>query len=181
MWNRREFRIRLGENTVREYEKVMLTSGECGFFMPMVFLGEDGGEVACYDCSGFAPISGFRIERTEDALYILECVLLMVGKSVEYLITPAKIIINTDTVFYNKETGEVKIAYVPTQIRQASLRRNLVAFIKQLKKDIRDGKDRYLVDAARYLLYHNYSVRELVDKIGLFKRQIYTEGKQNNS
>ena len=35
MWENREFSIRLEENTFRDYEKIMLSSGECGYFMPM--------------------------------------------------------------------------------------------------------------------------------------------------
>ena len=49
MWNNKEFRIRLEEDTMRDYERVMLTSGECNFFMPMGFMGEDEGEVVYYD------------------------------------------------------------------------------------------------------------------------------------
>lgn len=177
MWNNSEFRIRLEENTMRDYERIMLTSGECSFFMPMGFMGEGGGEVVCYDCSGFAPISSYRIEKTEDALYILEAVLIIIGKSVEYLITPARITVNSDTVFYNKETGQVKIAYVPMGKANAGLRKNLAGFIGQLKKDVCDGKEKYLVEAARYILYHNYYIREMVNKIGTFKRQLYMEEK----
>lgn len=175
MWRNNEFRVRLEESSIMDYERVMLTSGECSFFMPMGFLGESGGEVACYDCSGFAPLSSYRIERTEDALYILECVLMILGKSVEYLITPAKITITTDTVFYNKETGMVKIAYIPAAPGGMSLRKNLALFIGQLKTDICDRKERYLADAARYILYHNYYVREMVNQIGMLKRKLYQE------
>jgi len=177
MWNNREFRIRLEENTMRHYERVMLTSGECNFFMPMGFMGEDSGEVVCYDCSGFAPISSYRIEKTEDALFILEAVLLIIGKSVEYLITPSRITVTADTVFYNKETGQVKIAYVPMRGKNIDLRRNLAIFIRQLKRDVCDGKERYLVEAARYILCNNYYIREMVNKVGVFKRQIYSEAK----
>jgi len=175
MWNNREFSIRLEENTMRDYERIMLTSGECSFFMPMGFMGEDSGEVVCYDCSGFAPISSYRIEKTGDALFILEAVLLIIGKSVEYLITPSRITVSADTVFYNKETGQVKIAYVPMRGKNIDLRRNLAIFIRQLKRDIRDGKEKYLVEAARYILCHNYYIREMVNKVGIFKRQLYME------
>lgn len=179
MWGNKEFSIRLEENTFRDYEKIMLTSGECKLFMPMGFMGEEGMEVVSYDCSGFAPLSSYRVEKTDDALYILECVLLIAGKAVEYLITPARITINTDTVFYNKETSQVKIAYIPSTVENASIRRNLVSFIGQLKEDICDGNERYLDEAEKFIMYHNYYIREMVNKVGLFKKQLYTESKQN--
>ncbi len=181
MWDNREFSIKVQENTFRDYEKIMLTSGECSFFMPMGFMGEAEGETVCYDCSGFAPLSSYRVERTDDALYILECVLMIVGKSVEYLITPARITVTEDTVFYNKETGQVKIAYVPLSGDKISIRNNLAVFIKQLKANICDGHEKYLDEALKFIMYHNYYIREMVNKIGLFKRQLYTEYKQNNS
>ena len=180
MWENREFRIRLEENTFRDYEKIMLSSGECSYFMPMGFMGEEGMEVVRYDCSGFAPLSSYRVEKTDDALYILESILLIVGRSIEYLITPARITITTDTVFYNKETSQVKIAYVPAAGENISIRRNLVSFIRQLKEDICDGNEKYLDEAEKFIMYHNYYIREMVNKVGLFKRQLYTESKQNN-
>lgn len=181
MWLENEFKIRLEENTMRNYEKIMLTSGECNLFMPMGFIGDDNGEVVCYDCSGYAPLSSYSVEKTEDALYILECVLLIVGRAIEYLITPARITINEETVFYNKETGKVKIAYVPLSGEQNSIRGNLVSFIDQLKVNICDGNEKYLDEAARFITYHNYYIREMVNKVGLFKRQLYTECAQKDS
>ncbi|MBQ0078655.1 MAG: hypothetical protein KBS66_02020, partial [Eubacterium sp.] len=62
MWENKEFRVRLSENSVHDYEKVMLTSGQCDFFMPMGFMGDGEGETAWYNCSGFAPLSSYKIE-----------------------------------------------------------------------------------------------------------------------
>ena len=44
MWENKDFRVRLEENTMRNFEKIMLTSGECSLFMPMGFMNEKGGE-----------------------------------------------------------------------------------------------------------------------------------------
>lgn len=173
MWDNREFKVELNENSMKDFEKIMLTSGQCSFFMPMGFMGSERGETVCYDCSGFAPLSRYRIERTEDALYILEKSLIILERSVEYLITPSKITLTTDTVFYNKDTGEVKLTYVPVQGRRKSLRNNIVRFIEQLKRDICDGREEYLDRTAKYIYRNNYYIRDIVNKIGLFKREIY--------
>ena len=113
-------------------------------------------------------------ERTEDALYLMEQVLLILGKAVEYLITPANITLTTDTVFYSKETGEVKIAYVPVE-GEADLRKNIIRFLLQLKTELCDGKEEYLRKTAQYIYYHNYYIRDMVNKIGRFRRQLYRE------
>ncbi|MDO4544889.1 MAG: DUF6382 domain-containing protein [Bacillota bacterium] len=175
MWDNREFRVKIEDNVMREYEKVMLSSGECSMFMPMGFMSEDDGELVCYDCSGFAPLSSYRIERTEDALYLLERTMIILNRAVEYLITPSRITLTTDTVFYNKETGEIKIAYVPMTQEGVNLRKNIVLFIGQLKAEIRDGKGNYLREVAKYVYHHNYFFKDIINKIGLFQRELYQQ------
>ena len=53
------------------------------------------------------------------------------------------------------------------------MRRNIVAFIGQLKRDVCDGYDEYLDKTAQYIYYNNYYIKDIVNKIGLFKREIY--------
>lgn len=179
MWDNMEFKVKISSGSLREFEKIMLTSGQCSFFMPMGFMGSGKGETVYYNCSGFAPLSRYKIERTEDALYLLEKTLIIISASVEYLITPARIILTTDTVFYNKDTGEVKITYIPSTDPSANLRRNIVRFIGQLRADICDGKERYLDTAAKYIYCNNYYVRDMINKVGIFKRQLYLEKNPN--
>lgn len=175
MWENSNFRVRLEEETMQDFEKIMLTSGECNIFIPMGFIREGDGEYGSYNCSGFAPLSSYRIERTEDALYILENVLLILKRAVEYFIDPAKVKVTSETVFYNKDTGQVKIAYIPLMKDEMNLRKNLVGFIGYLKSEICDGRENYLVEAAKYIYFHNYYLREMVNKVGLLKRQAYLE------
>ena len=175
MWENKDFKVRLGENTMRDFEKIMLTSVECSLFMPMGFISENDGEYGRYNCSGFAPLSNYRIERTKDAMYILENVLLSLERAVEYFIDPAKVTLTTDTVFYNKDTEQVKIAYVPMSGKDMNLRKNLVLFIGQIKFELCDGKEEYLTRAAKLIYYHNYYLREMVNKTALLRRQLYLE------
>ena len=107
-------------------------------------------------------------------MYLLEQVLLILGQAVEYLIAPAHITLTTDTVFYSKESGEVKIAYVPVE-GEADLRKNIIRFLLQLKTELCDGKEEYLRQTAQYIYYHNYYIRDMVNKIGRFRRQLYSE------
>ncbi len=180
MWDNREFRIKLEENTMKEYERVMLTSGECNLFMPMGFMSEDGGETVCYNCSGFTPLSSFRIERTEDVLYILERTLLILERSVEFLITPAKIKLSAETVFFNRETGEVKIAYVPGA-NSSSLRRNIVSFLLEIKGDVRDGHSAYISRIAKHICSRDCYIRDIINRIGIYRREIYEMERRKKS
>ena len=103
MWENEEFKMTFKEDAIHEYERVILTSGDCNHLIPMSFIGENNKEIVYYNCSGFASISTFRVEKTDDALFIIEKVLLILSNIVEYLITPAKVTLNTDTVFYNQD------------------------------------------------------------------------------
>lgn len=175
MWENKDFRVRLGEDTMKGFEKAMLSSGECSLFMPMGFINENGREYGCYDCSGFAPLNRYLVERTEDALYILENVLIILEGSIEYFIDPARVTLTDETVFYNKDTGQVKIAYIPIAGGDLNVRKNIVFFIGRLKSEICDGKEQYLIDAAKYIYYHNYRLREMVNKVGMLKRSLYSD------
>ena len=104
MWENNEYRLCFREDSILDFERVMLSSGECSYLLPMVFVSGDSKHVAYYDCKGFVPLSRYRVDRTEDALFILERVLIILSSAIEYLITPAKIFLSTDTVFFNTET-----------------------------------------------------------------------------
>lgn len=173
MWKNDEYKITFKENSIHDYERIMLTSGDCSYLIPMVFMGENGDETAYYNCSGFASLDTYSIEKTEDALFVLEKVLLILGHVAEYLISPAKITLTASTVFYRQESGEIKIAYVPLPDEAVSLRRNLIRFIAQLKVDIKDGNSTYLDQAARLIHYGNYRINDIIGQIGLLKRELY--------
>ncbi|NLD19183.1 MAG: hypothetical protein GX663_02910 [Clostridiales bacterium] len=167
MWENREFRIRFEENTVMEFEKVVLSSGDCNLFIPMGFMGDDKGETVMYNCSGFAPLRSYRIASIQEALYIMERVAVILEKAVGYLISPTKITLTLDTVFYNGETGEIKIAYVPILGYETTLRKNMVRFIGMLMKNIRESDKEKLVEIAKYIYCKNYSMQDIINKIGL--------------
>lgn len=178
MWQNKQFRVRLEEDTVNNFERIMLTSGECKGFIPMGFINDDGKEYGFYECSGFAPLKCYRIERTEDALYIMENVLLILEKGIEFFINPAKVTVTCDTVFYNKDTGQVKIAYVPVHGPEYDLKRNLSDFAEQIRSDICDGKQEYIYDIVKYICLHNYGLREAADRLALMKRRLYMESEE---
>ena len=100
-------------------------------------------------------------------------VLIILSSTIEYLITPAKVSLSTDTVFYNAETGDIKIAYVPVQEEPAGTVKNLLKFISQLKADVIDEYKEYLDQFALLVFRNNYHMRELTSRIGLMRRELY--------
>lgn len=174
MWNNNEYKIRIEDNSIFEYERIVLSSGECDFLFPMVFMGENGRETAYYSCSGFTPLSSYNIEKMDDALFILEKTLLIVSHVAEYLISPSKVMLSTDTVFYNSESGEIKIAYVPVRSETVNLRHNIMTFIAQLKAEVSCADKSYLDKIARMIHYGNYQMKDVINYIGKLKRELYS-------
>lgn len=175
MWENNEYRLCFRKDSILDFERIMLSSGECVHLLPMLFVNGNSGQVAYYDCKGFTPLSRYRVDRTEDALFILERVLIILSSAIEYLITPAKISLSTDTVFFNAETGEIKIAYVPVKEEPAGTCRNLLRLIAQLKSEVTDGYRDYLDRFAAVVYGNNYHLRELTDRMGLLRRELYLQ------
>ncbi len=175
MWENNEYKLCFKEDSILDFERIMLSSGECDYLLPMLFLGGSSRQVAYYDCRGFVPLSRYRVDRTEDALFILERVLIILSRAIEYLITPAKVSLSTDTVFFNAETGEIKIAYVPVKEVPAGSSINLLRLIAQLKADVTDEYKSYLDRFAAVVYGNNYHLRELTDRMGLLRRELYLQ------
>ena len=150
MWENNEYRMCFREDSILDFERAMLSSGECSYLLPMMFISSDSKHVVFYDCKGFVPLSRYTVDKTEDALFILEKVLIILSNALGYLITPAKISLSTDTVFYNAETGEIKIAYVPKKRpgrgRPISPEQRNEWEMRQLQKDFREWRGKALSD-----------------------------------
>ncbi len=172
MWEHGRFEASAEKGAVKEFEKIMLSSGRCRMFIPMAFMSEGDEEKMYFFCSGFAPLSSYRIERTDDALFLLERTAVILKRSVEYMIMPSNITISTDTVFYSKENEDVRVAYIPLREDERDLRRNMVRFTGQLMADIRDGHRQYLRELAGYIYCSNYSMKDLINRIALLRRQL---------
>ena len=175
MWENNEYRMCFREESILDFERAMLSSGECAYLLPMLFVSGDSQHVAYYDCKGFVPLSRYRVDRTEDALFILERVLIILSCAIEYLITPAKISLSTDTVFFNAETGEIKIAYVPVREEPAGTCANLLRLTAQLKSEVTDSYRGYLDRFAAVVYGNKYHLRELTDRMGLLRRELYLQ------
>lgn len=167
-----DFKLKLKEGSVKEYEKVVLSSGFCDLFMPMGFVSCEDGDLVSYHCSGYTALRRCRIRDVKEALDILEQIFQTVHRSTEYLITPGKITLDMNTIFYNKDTKQVKIAYVPVNRQELSLRENMVGFITQMESSIKDRGHTYLELVKTKIQENNYYIGDMINLIGEMKRKI---------
>ncbi len=169
-----DFKLQLKEGAVKDYEKVVLSSGLCELFMPMGFVSSEEGELAFYHCSGYTPLKECNITEAKEALEILEKTFILVSRAGEYLIAPSSIMLNLNTIFYNKDTKQVRIAYVPAEQESMTLQENMAGLISQVEYGIRGNQKVYLEKIKKQLEEKNYYIKDMIDLIGALKRKIGT-------
>ena len=163
------FRLELKEGAIKDYEKVMLSEVN-DIFMPMGFVSFDEGEVVSYNCSGYASLSQCDVTEIMEALEILERTFLLISRASEYLISPSKITLSMDTIFYDKGSGRVRIAYVPVERENSTLQENLADFITEMGGKVQDRGKEYLDKVKTQMEENNYYIQDLINVIGDIRR-----------
>ncbi len=164
-----DFKLELKEGAIKDYEKMVLSQIN-DIFMPMGFVSTSEGELVTYNCSGYSALRQCRITEVLEALEILERTFVLVSRAGEYLISPRRIMLSLDTIFYNKETGQVKIAYVPVEDKHSSLRENMSGFITEMEQGVSGTGRSYLQNVKKEMEENNYYIQDLINVIGSIKR-----------
>lgn len=165
------FRLQLQEGSVKEYEKVILSEVN-DVFIPMGFISSGEGETVLYNCSGYAALKQCKIVEACEALEILEKTFLQISRASEYLITPSKITLSMDTIFYNRKTGQVRIAYVPVKRNASTLRENMSGFISQMGSQMGKKEKNYLTEVKMQMEENNYYIQDMINVIGEMRRSL---------
>lgn len=196
MWNN-NYTLHFNNNPFYRHEQIILADGSCEGFLPISFLHSDRGLTARYETGGYQPLSGFRIERTEDVLYLMERTVMILHVSPEHLLAPERITLRTNTVFYNKMRDDLRIAFIPrlsdsegpdsggtgpggADPRGSALdspivsdfHRELIVFLAQLKHDVRDSHTDFVLRLARDFYYNSPDTSGMLRTIGLLRREL---------
>lgn len=172
------FRLQLKEGAIKDYEKVVLSELN-DIFMPMGFVSFDEGELVTYNCSGYSSLSQCNVTEVMEALEILERTLVLVSRASEYLISPNMITLNLDTIFFDRQSRQVRIAYVPVECEASNLRENMSGFIKEMGKNIHEKGRMYIDKVRSQMEENNYYIQDLINIIGEIRRaaarELHTE------
>ena len=163
------FRIQLKEGAIKDYEKIVLSEIN-DIFMPMGFVSFDEGELVTYNCSGYASLKQCDIKEALEALEILERTMLLISRASEYLISPNMITLNMDTIFYDRESRQVRIAYVPVENECANLRENMTELITEIKGGLHGNGQTYMDEVRNKMNENNYYIQDLINIIGDIRR-----------
>ena len=171
-----DIKLLLEKGRIREYEKDILSAGMCDYLFPMRFITCDQKEQVTYDCTGYCPVGQLRDLDGGELLGIMEKTFLILARSGDHFIPPARIMLSEETVFYDRRRDRVKIAYVPVPGRARSLKLNAGAFIRTMRGRAPEELKRYFGRAQESLQLYNYSPADMADMLAEMRRELFLCG-----
>ena len=171
-----DIKLLIDKGRIREYEKDILTAGICDYMFPMRFVSCAKKEQVTYDCAGYCPLSRMQDLDIRELLGIMEKVFTILSKTGDHFIPPARIMLNEDTVFYDRKRDRVRIAYVPTAGRPCSIKAGAGAFIKMMREKAPAETKKYFRRAQEALQLYNYGPADIADMLAGMKRELFICG-----
>lgn len=156
---------------IHPHELAALGRGVNEGFFPTTFLFDTGGITAVYDCEGYSPLSTYRFEQTSDVMYILEKILLILKRCPEHLLSPERVMLIPETVFYRQDTGSIRITYIPVP-GEADIHRNLLQFLFKIRVDLCDPFSSYIDVFARRSVGENLDIESMLTLTGVLRREL---------
>ena len=77
-----------------------------------------------------------------------------------------------NTIFYDRKTGQVRIAYVPVENPSSTLRENMIGFINQMEGAVSQEDRLYLETVKSKMEENNYYLADMINLIGDMKRKL---------
>lgn len=168
------YRWEMPAGSVLPFEERILASGLCDFALDMTFSTYRGVKRARYDCGGYVAVGEMDLTSPDRALEVLEKTLLAMGKAGEFFLDRDKILLNGETVFYNEESGDIRIAYYPRE-KALPVTENMVAFAEDLERMSGDVGRRYLARLRELFLRHNSGLRDMQRATCELRREIFQQ------
>lgn len=153
------------------HELAALGRGAVDGFFPTTFIFDTEGITAIYDCDGYSPLSGFRLEQTSDVMYILEKILLILKRCPEHLLVPERVLTIPETVFYRVDTGSVRMTYIPVS-GEADVHRNLIQFLIRICVDLCDPFGSYIDRFIEKSREENLDIESMLTLVGVLRREL---------
>lgn len=167
----RNYEICLPDSSIRPFEQKMLESGLCSFAIPMHFVRHGKKIRICYDCSGYTSLKALGRLPLPLAFEILEKVFLCLRTSGEYLISPDRMQLDLELVYFREESRDVRLLFLPGTTQDSSSR-ELIHFLNQFKDLLPPDGQRMIEKIASERTRRNRSFRELANIVGEIRREL---------
>ena len=166
---------RIPEGRIAPFEEKILASGLCDFALDMTFTRIRGVTSARYDCTGYVAVQELDLTQPQKAFEILEKTLLTMTHAGEFFIDRDKVLLNTETVFYNRRCKDVRIAYFPREER-LEIRSSVEAYINELAA-MTSEKGRALLERTLLLFgRNNCDLPQMITVVGEIRRAVSVQG-----
>ena len=95
------------------------------------------------------------------------------SKSTEFLISPEKITLNIDCVFYNLRSRRVRIAYIPSE--RGTVWEHIYGFAMELMDMAEEEAKNYLSELLEEGRLNNYNIRDMAKIVREQKRILFAK------
>ncbi len=166
------YQVDVPEGRIRPFEERILSSGMCDFALDMTFATLRDSKHITYDCGGYIGAGEMDLSDLRKRFEILEKALISLNKAGEFFIDRDKILLNTDTVFYNPKYKNVKLAYYPRE-KDVIILDNVLGFLEALgERTTAQGKS-YLDRVAEIYRNNNCDLSDMIQGAGELRRELF--------
>jgi hypothetical protein len=165
------YRLDIPEGSIAPFEEKILASGLCDFALDMTFTRFRGSTRASYDCDGYVAVKELDLMRPQKVFEVLEKTLLTLNHAGEFFIDRDKVLLNTDTVFYNRRCKDVRIAYFPRS-EGMEIRQSVEEYVRELAA-MTGEKGRSLLERTLLLFsQNNCGLPQMITVVGEIRRAV---------
>ena len=165
------YRLDIPEGSIAPFEEKILASGLCDFALDMTFTRFRGSTRASYDCDGYVAVKELDLMRPQKVFEVLEKTLLTLNHAGEFFIDRDKVLLNTDTVFYNRRCKDVRIAYFPRS-EGMEIRQSVEEYVRELAA-MTGEKGRSLLERTLLLFSQNScGLPQMITVVGEIRRAV---------
>ena len=165
------YRLDIPEGSIAPFEEKVLASGLCDFALDMTFSRFRGSTRASYDCTGYVAVRELDLVQPQKVFEILEKTLLTMNHAGEFFIDRDKVLLNTDTVFYNRRCKDVRIAYYP-RAEGVGIRQSVEEYIKELAAMTGEKGKQLLHRTLHLFSQNNCGLSQMITVVGEIRRAV---------
>ena len=169
------YRLDIPEGSIAPFEEKILASGLCDFALDMTFTRFRGSTRASYDCDGYVAVKELDLMRPQKVFEVLEKTLLTLNHAGEFFIDRDKVLLNTDTVFYNRRCKDVRIAYYPRE-KGMEIRESVAEYVRELQTLTGERAGALLERTLVLFSRNNCDLPQMITVVGELRRAVAVQG-----
>ncbi len=170
------YRVEIPAGRIAPFEEKILASGLCDFALDMTFTHVRGTTRAGYDCAGYVAVRELDLTQPQKVFEVLEKTLLTMTHAGEFFIDRDKVLLNVDTVFYNRRCKDIRIAYYPRE-EGVEIRESIDGYVKELAS-LTGEKGKALLERTLLLFSrNNCDLPQMITVVGEIRRAVATQAR----